>query len=229
MAKKTPGKPVRLSDAVKEAVEGLGYIEIPLEMGLINHSALARKIKPALEKSMGQSLNVEAVTMAIHRHVRPKARQPPGELFDVIRHSKVKLEPDAALIHFAFKKGLEERLNQVKANIAFEGGKARLIDRSNEITVVTQTRFVHDVVKAAQQKPLAIQEKLALISIDYGVKGSGTPGVLNHFTNILGQAGINIWIVITSYTKTSFLINEDDALAAYDRFMRAIAAANHYH
>ncbi|MBI4360854.1 ACT domain-containing protein [Candidatus Micrarchaeota archaeon] len=227
MTKKNSNTP-RLSDAVRQAVEGLGYIEIPLEMGLINHSALARKIKPALEKKLGQNLNAEAVTMAIHRHVRPKPRQAAGPLYAVIRNSKVELEPDAALIHFAFKHGLEERLNQAKANIAFEGGKARLIDRSNEITVVTQTRFTNEVIKAAQQKPLAIQEKLSLITIDYGAKGSGTPGVLNHFTNILGQAGINIWIVITSYTKTSFLINESDALTAYDRFMRAIAAANTY-
>lgn len=222
-------KPVqRLSDAVKEAVEGLGYIEIPLEMGLINHSALARKIKPALEKKLQHPLAVEAITMAIHRHVRPKPRQPTGQLYDVIKNSKVELEPNAALLHFSFKMGLEERLNQAKANIVFEGGKARIIDRTNEITVVTQMRFVNDVIKAAQQKPLVVQERLSLVTVDYGAKGSHTPAVLSHFTNILGQAGMNIWVVITSYSKTSFLINESDALQAYDRFMRAISAANEY-
>lgn len=62
-------KPTKLSAAVKAAVEAYGFLKTPMELGLVNYSALARQIKPALEKQMDQELTVEAIAMALHRHV----------------------------------------------------------------------------------------------------------------------------------------------------------------
>ncbi|MDP2717367.1 MAG: hypothetical protein Q8P02_01350, partial [Candidatus Micrarchaeota archaeon] len=103
-----------------------------------------------------------------------------------------------------------------------------LVERSDEMTMVTQSRFYHDVRSSVKAQALETREHLALVTIQYGTTGVRTPGVINHFSAIIGQAGVNVWGVMMSYSKISFVIDETDAQVAYDQFMRAILAAREF-
>ncbi len=220
--------PNRLSHAVRSMVDGLAFLKLPLQMGMVNYSALARYLQPSIERQLNAKINTEAITMALHRHVRPGAEKLPAEVFKVIAACRVQLAQDVSILHFPFNRKNQEDLAKAKANIEFEGGKAYLIERSDEMTLITQSRFYHDVLANVRAQPMETRERLSMVTISYGIAGVRTPGVINYFSAIIGQAGVNVWGVMMSYSKISFVIDEAESQIAYDHFMRAIQAAREF-
>ncbi len=219
----------KLSDAVRQAVDAQPFLKMPMEMGLVNYSALARKIKPHLEKRLDSALSVEAIAMALHRNVEPsplKVREQPKDVLDVIAGCKIHLLPDMVTLHYPYNRKLQERLHQVKTTIEQQGGNLYVIERENEISITTQKKFQSQVNKIAEKvEPLDKYHDVALLSIQYPSKGLKQPGVLNYLVQCLTSANINLLGVFNSYSKISFGIAENDAPTAYERLSSAIATA----
>ena len=58
-----------IPNAVEEVIKKKPFLEGALVEGLINLSALARQLKPEIEKQVGKSVNDSAVIMALNRLV----------------------------------------------------------------------------------------------------------------------------------------------------------------
>jgi len=219
-------KGFRLSEAVKQAIDAYPFLKTPMELGLINYSALARKIKPHLEKQLGQSLSVEAIAMALHRHVEPATPAGLSGPSDIIAACKVHLLPDIAAVHYAYSRKLQERIHQAKGDIENRGGNVYVVERAVEISVITQSQFMDQIIKAAEKaKALARHPDLASVTVQYPPEALDKPGVFSYFIDALHQSGVNIVGVFSSYSKMSFVVAEADAHRAYDRLVRAINAA----
>lgn len=222
-------KRVKLAEAVKRAAEAYPYLIAPMEAGLVNYSALARKIKPQLDKQLGQNLSVEAIAMALHRNVQPvslKARDQPDAVLDVVAGCKVHLLPDMVALHYPYNRKLQERLHQVKAQIEHDGGNLYNVERTNEISLVTQKQFQPQMQKAAEKiHPLDEYPDVALLTIQYPPRGMTQPGLLNYLVQSLTSANINLLGVFNSYSKISFILSEKDAPGAYRRIAQSIETA----
>ncbi len=218
-------KPPKLSQAIKDAVEAYAFLKTPMELDLVNYSALARKLKPSLEKQLGEPLTVEAIAMALHRHARPDTPKKNG-LFKMISECKIQLLPDMATMHFPYNRKLQEKLHAARAMIEHQGGNTYIIERTTEISIITQSQFVDTISRYAEDsKQLSQDRNLSLLTIQYPPEGNYVPGLFNYFTTVLGQAGINIYGMFSSYSKVSFLVDEPAAPFAYDKMTRALAAA----
>ncbi|MDO8428401.1 MAG: hypothetical protein Q7S92_04255, partial [Candidatus Diapherotrites archaeon] len=57
-----------LSKAISNYLSNYPYIKIGLKEGIINYSALARKISPEIEKTTSKKVNEETVMVAIKRY-----------------------------------------------------------------------------------------------------------------------------------------------------------------
>lgn len=67
-----------IPNAVEEVIKKKPFLEGALVEGLINLSALARQLKPEIEKKVGKEVNDSAVIMALNRLV-PPARADVGD------------------------------------------------------------------------------------------------------------------------------------------------------
>ena len=56
-----------IPNAVEEVIKKKPFLEGALVEGLINLSALARQLKPEIEKQVGKAVNDSAVIMALNR------------------------------------------------------------------------------------------------------------------------------------------------------------------
>ena len=74
---------VTIPNAVEEVIKMKPFLESALIEGLINLSALARKLKPEVEKKVGKDVNDSAVIMALNRLV------PRLELMSQMKFKKV--------------------------------------------------------------------------------------------------------------------------------------------
>lgn len=219
-------KGLRLSEVVKQAIDAYPFLKTPMELGLVNYSALARKIKPQLEKQLGQALSVEAIAMALHRHVEPTTPQSMKGPLAVIAACKVQLLPDIGAVHYAYSRKLQERIHQAKGDIENRGGNVYVVERAVEISIITQSQFMDQILKAADKaKPLARHPNLSLLTVQYPAEALEKPGVFNYFVEALNQSNVNIVGVFSSYSKISFVVADADAHRAYDRLVRAINAA----
>lgn len=72
-----------IPNAVEEVIKKKPFLEGALVEGLINLSALARQLKPEIEKQVGKAVNDSAVIMALNRLV------PRLELMSAMKFKKV--------------------------------------------------------------------------------------------------------------------------------------------
>ena len=72
-----------IPNAVEEVIKKKPFLEGALVEGLINLSALARQLKPEIEKKVGKEVNDSAVIMALNRLV------PRLELMSAMKFKKV--------------------------------------------------------------------------------------------------------------------------------------------
>lgn len=222
-----PSEPqtAKLSHALRDALEAYGFLKIPLEMGLVNHAALARRLKPMLEKQTGARLSVEAIGMALHRHAGAVRPGHPGPL-RIVAECKLHLLADMAAAHYPYSRKLEENVAKAKAAIERQGGALYVVERTNEMSFVTETRYLPQIhAIAGATKPLNLSRHAALVTVQYPPEGLQTSGVLNHMVQALNHADINVLGVFSSYSKVSFLVAENDAPEAYETLQRAIAVA----
>ena len=80
-----------IPNAVEEVIKKKPFLEGALVEGLINLSALARQLKPEIEKKVGKEVNDSAVIMALNRLV------PRLELMSAMKFKKAMLTPFISL------------------------------------------------------------------------------------------------------------------------------------
>ncbi|MBI5036151.1 hypothetical protein HZC09_02295 [Candidatus Micrarchaeota archaeon] len=218
---------VRLSGIVGETVSDMSFLHESMRLGLLNLTALARMIKPTVDKRLGgENVTVEAITMALRRYTLAVPYKGSAELFGIISECKMNIQSDMTCVNYPYSEEFMEQLNHLKGEIQFEGEKMYVIQRSDEISVITHTKFMDEVKKVAGTlKPLSENRNLALLTIAYPKKGYDIPGLYNFFISKFNDAGVNLWNTFSSYSKISFLVNEDDAVLMYDRLNKAFKSA----
>ena len=217
---------LRLSDVAGDLVSELTFLEESLRLDLVNYSALARMLKPAVDAKMGDSVSPEAITMALRRLPPPGAPRSFGDLYGVISQCKASVQSDMASVHYPYSEDLAQKINHFKQEINYEGEKMYVIQRSDEISIITHTKFLHLLQKLAEKvKPFEGNYHLALLTISYSEQGHHTPGTVNFFTRIINEGQVNLFGVFSSFSKVSFLVDEKFAAELFDRMTRAINGA----
>ena len=97
-----------MSDAVLEVVSGMYFLRMPMQEELINYSALARFIKPMVEKRVGGEVGVEAITMALRKASAAPHANPMG-VFLAFKDAKVVLRTGLVLMRFSRSEELNKK------------------------------------------------------------------------------------------------------------------------
>ncbi len=213
-----------IPNAVEEVIKKKPFLESALVEGLINLSALARKLKPEIEKKVGKEVNDSAVIMALNRLV------PRLELMSAMKFKKVVenigdiiVRSNLADIAFANSHTLFEK-------------QAILLDRVRSMKDVfcTFSQGIYETTLVVSSSIAALVEEifadetliarsgdLSSITVKLPTENSVCPGVYYYIFKELAWDNINITEVISTTNEFTVVISDADIHRAFTILMEA--------
>lgn len=207
---------------VEELIKKKPFLESALIDGLVNLSALARKIKPDVEKLAGKEINDGAIIMALNRLVprlellsHMKFQRIIENIGDIVVRSNL---ADLAYVNsrslFTCQAELLERIEGLKEVFCtFSQG-------IGETTLVVSSSLVPLVEEIfAKEQQISRVTSLSSITIKLPSENSLYPGVYYYIFKELAWDNINITELISTTNEFTVVINDNDIHRAFSILM----------
>ncbi|MFH1424993.1 MAG: ACT domain-containing protein [archaeon] len=194
-----------LAKTVRENLEKKPYLLYAMENGIINYSALAEKIKPAIVETLGRKVSNDAIAVSARRFAETLSKEASVQETKLLKLlSKSQISMKNCVVDITFKKG-ELKVKGFKPIHTSSGSNADTLVINNEdlekVDVVNAIEIRKNLVEIALISPIDVEETL---------------GFVEYTTGLLSAEGINIVEVISCYTDTIFIVDEKDATKAYE-------------
>lgn len=219
-----------VSDAVREILSELTFLRSSMDYDLLNYAAVARFIHPVVSNKLNNQVSLEAVAVAVRRHIELNQSQPSKPLLlNAVKNAKLTLRTDLCLLVVKLWVDVDflEKMRAVIREVDFRAGeKLYMIARSSELFIVCNSRFMPTIESkvAPPAKLTAKTQDLALITVNVQATDFEVPGVLQFFSQQFEIAGINLLDVFSTRGKITFIFSQRDAAKAYERISSAIEA-----
>jgi hypothetical protein len=192
---------ITVPTAAKTIIQRSRYLSEALSKNLINHSSLARYIKPELENMLDKKISDASILMAIQRiskDFKPKYFS-----------EKIFRDPPSLIIHSNLFL-LTYSGNQI--NLTNNAGEFILTTHGiNETTLAASGKLQKHIKKNLEEKLIKkIIDNLASITIDLPKKATENPSVYYFFLKSLAWEGINVIEIFTTTEELTLIISEKD-------------------
>jgi len=213
-----------VSDAVEEVIGEMQFLGLPFKYDLINLSSLARFIHADVERMVGKPVSIDAIIMAIRRAYKEMAWKEQKKMFDYASKCKLILRAGFFIVHLRPAPRLYTALLELEKTVNWAiGEKMYLLLRSDEITVVGNSKFLEPLLALVQKEEiLSRQEEVTVLTVFYEPGALEVPGLMSFFTEQLAAHGITILGCFSTYHIASFVVHDADAAKAYDKLDKAI-------
>ena len=215
---------ISIPAAVETVIKKRPFLEVALVEGLMNLSALARHIKPEIEKIVDKEVNDSAVIMAINRLIphlevvtAEKAKGIVENIGDITVRSNLAdytfLNSPSLLHTYTL---LLKRVNQMK-NIfcTFSQGVG-------ETTLVVSESIIPLVEELfAEEQTTSKHTNLSIITVKLPSDNALYPGVYYHLFKELAWDSINIVEVISTTNEFTIVVSDKDIHRAFAVMMNA--------
>lgn len=214
-----------IADVVYELLAGMKSLHFALRNGLINYSALARHLKPYVqEKLENKDVSDDAIVMASRRFVEQAFDfRESKQVEEALAHSSLLVRERMVNVYYTRSSQLYQKLADFAASkVRWEmGEKMYIIQRTEEISVIANRKFLSDLLRLAPEKNIiAFIERLTLLTVVHDEDTLYLPGVFLFL--IQKVEGINIVALFSTYRMFSMLFSEEDAPKAYERLNREL-------
>jgi hypothetical protein len=198
---------------VREYIGSHPSVSDGLKMGIVNYSALARRIS----KELGIR-RPEAVLAACRRYPVDKLR---GYSEDAVRRmlSKSRIQTRSKVATITVVEGVDvlQRLGDVVEELLDENRVCRLIQVSQGTVIIVDDDSVSRVTKKLRAEHIiGVTRGLVEIDVTSPETIEKTPGLLAFLAGALASRGINIVEEMSAYTDTIFLLERKDMTRAME-------------
>jgi hypothetical protein len=198
---------------VREYIGAHPSVSDSLKMGIVNYSALARRIS----KELGIR-RLEAVLAACRRYPVDKLR---GYSEDAVRRmlSKSRIQTRSKIATITVVEGVDvlQRLGDVVEELLDENRVCRLIQVSQGTVIIVDDDSVSRVTKKLRSEHIiGVTRGLVEIDVTSPETIEKTPGLLAFLAGALASRGINIVEEMSAYTDTIFLLERKDMTRAME-------------
>ncbi len=219
-----------VSEAIEEIMDGMVFVKSGLKRDLINYSALARMIKPLVDKKMNSDVSLDTIIMAIRRNAESLSDDVLSkQLYACISDCKIAMQTDMFCVHFKRTKDLFKKIIEIEFTLDYSIGERMYVtQRTDEITVVCTSSYLQQLLDLVKDDPSMVierREKLALATVQFNYSGVYTPGLLHFFTSNFDRLGVNLFGCFSSFSKISFLFDEKDAPLVFEGLSKTIKEA----
>ncbi len=202
-----------IAKATEEYIVSHPSIKDCLKMGLINYSALSRKI---IEELKLEGLkNFEAVLVASRRYAEkmalPAVKE--NEIMDILKKSR--LETKSKMMVAILDQAVSfEGIIDLAKEITSEQGSFHLIEGSKTFTLITDQKFGKKIRNKFKFGIIDEKKDLVEILLKASKEIEKTSGIVAYLYSLFGENEINILETMSSWTDTLFVIEEEDLAKA---------------
>ena len=217
-----------IGEIVKQLIRETPFMEEALEEGLVNISALSRKLKPQVEAELGKEVQTGAIVMAIKRYdpgykynLKFGIKQFVSNLGDLIVQS--------GLMHYTFENSntLAEKHRELVNSISGDQIYYSVSRGIFETTVVVSNSTAHLVEKIFAGEKLIFQKfGLSSITLRLPKKRDETTGFFYYILKNIALENINIEELISTTNEFTILVREKDIDHAFSILMRLKKSKN---
>lgn len=200
---------VNITKVTEQYIQEHPSIKDCLRKGMINYSALTRKISEDLQLDLKK--NFDAILIACRRYYRKvkKERILEDKILEILRQSKLGVK-NKIIVAVIEKNIYFNNLLELQKTIKNKAEVFHVIEGSNTMTLITAEEFKGEIKKLFKNKIIRITENLAEVTLKSTEDLEKTPGVIAYLTSLLAENGINIIETMSTWTDTLFVISEED-------------------
>jgi aspartokinase len=207
---------LRVSDVVEEEVRRTPFLEAALMDGLINHSALARRLRPSVERRLLRKVSVAAVMMAVRR-LEPEVSRRIGGRRSMPAVGDLTVRSN--LMEFTFRNSATLRASHRR----FLGRLAHVPDGFvtytqgvSQVMLIVSASLERAVEEAFEgESRVATLKNLSALVLRLAPTVVKTPGAYYRILKQLAWQEINVIDVVSTYTEFTIILDDAQVNAAF--------------
>jgi predicted regulator of amino acid metabolism with ACT domain len=204
--------------SIAQVIRHLIDIDVPLQdslqRGYANLSAMARILRPTVERLVGDKVSLDTIVTTLKR-LRGTYNTITFNVAYVIAKSTVNVKTDVARL--SLKKNA--KLLKASRNIVsrYQKGFVQVLEGLSTITLVYDSSLHEKIVSKFPSKDIIYENaNMAAIIVKSPKEISSTPGCIATILQQISRRGINIDEVISCYTDTIIVIKPGDVGRAFE-------------
>lgn len=205
-----------ISDSVREVLSRSPYLAEALSQGIINHSALARQLKPELEERHLKTFTEGAIVMALKRMApaTPSSRSR-VHVANTVRNITVR----SNLIEHAFENSRTLLKTQEKLLAIAEKQEDAVVNFARGVfeTAIIVSASLEEKLKELTQDEICLKkfQRLSSISIRFHPDTAHIPGIYYPFFQSLAWHGINFIEIVSGFSELTFIFEDREVDRAF--------------
>jgi hypothetical protein len=208
------------ASVVRDYIDTHPSIKDGMRMGIINLSALARKIMD--EKGIKSE---EAALMACRRYeLDPKARINEEAILKVLRRSKLEIRTKVVTMTVRPSWHMYGKLEKTMSAMRGRDHNLHVIQGTAGVTLIMDGAVAKEVGDILGEDDVLKEEKdLVELVVNSPDVIEDVPGIVAFLSSSLSSKGINFLEVISCYRDTMFVIEQKDMMPAFDTLNQIIS------
>ena len=207
---------VTVQHLVKKELEKNPFLIDVMQQELINISALALKLQPAITKELGRNVKISAISMGIRRY---KGEVSGKAMFNWKFPKNLEVSTKSQIYEVAIEKTpkIPDILKYIQKNIKRNKGEfLSVTEGTYEICIFTNQinkKLVKNLLKG--QKITSELDNLAYVTVNWKKITKDIPGIYYRVTRSLSFKGISMQSLHTIGSEMMIFFKEKDFLDAY--------------
>jgi hypothetical protein len=220
------GKAASLSKEIRDIISKDPYVKNSLAEGLINYSALARRISPIVEKNLNRKVKEESLIVAIKRHADEiEGKVEKNDYQQILAKTSLSLQEDVACIILNSNDSVMKLLEPLLKDTNWRTSENRILIQSpGRITLVVKSEKAEELLKKVPGEVIDVMRDCSLLTLREPIDVKGTYGIIAEVTALLSKKGISIEL-FSSPQDLYFLVSGKDSEEAYKTFKELIKTA----
>ncbi len=203
---------LKINDAVKKLIFSSDLLNEALHLGIVNYSALARQLRPAVEAQTQKEVKSASIVVALSR----LARQSTTSLRPKVVVSDLNLKTSLCDLSFDKTQTTLRLLNTMAEAIALVPNDFFTITQGvDEITVVAAQRYQAAIIQHMQAQPKTVLTDAVGIIVRFSPSYLDIPNTMYVLLAVLATQRINIVEIISTYTELTVVVNKSEAQSAF--------------
>lgn len=206
---------ISINDALRDIILSYPLIEEGLSIGIINYSAIARELRPQIEKKLYKPVTEGAIVMALKRISDKLINQTSKK--DNINLSDLTVRSNLSEYTFLNSATLPEKISELFNKIRNrKDSLCTLSEGIRETTLVISSELVGDLESILKTESLVVKfQNLSAITIRLPKEVVSIPGVYYRILKMLAWENINVIEVLSAYTELTIVIDSKDIDQAF--------------
>lgn len=207
---------ISVSQAVEDMIKSNPFLGDALAKGIINHSSLARIIKPQIKETLFKDVQEGSIIVALNRLSKKFKKIETGQnklqgLGDLTVRSNL---VDYTLSH---SPTLGDAQNKLLGKVANKKDVFITISHGiNQVTIIASQTLENDIKEIFKNETSVCSlENLSSLTIKIPMEATKIPGVLYSILKILAWEGINLIEFISTFTELTLVMQSKDIDKAF--------------